>query len=251
MIDLPRVIGHRGAAADAPENTLAGMRAAAAMGVQWVEFDVRLTADGQCVLLHDEDLKRTTGMRRRLRKVAHSDIVELDAGRWFSESFAGEPLPTLAAVLSELARLNMGADIEIKTDAHRATLVAGAIADHLVQAESLGVPVLVSSFDEAMLRPLRQVAPDVALGLNMRRLRMGWRAIAAELGCYSLHCRHSWLRAKDVDRFKAAGYKVVAYTVNDPETASRLFDWGVEAIISDKPSAVLDVAYGPMPIASS
>lgn len=251
MIVLPRVIGHRGAAADAPENTLAGIRAAAAIGVQWVELDVRLTADGRCVLLHDENLKRTTGVRRRLRATAHSDIVELDAGRWFSESFAGERLPTLEAVLSELAALGMGAVIEIKPDAKRANLMAVSIAEHLVQAERLGVPVLVSSFDEAMLRPLRRLAPDAALGLNMRRLRLGWRDLASELGCYSLHCSRKWLRAKDVGRFRAEGYKVVSYTVNDPETATRHFDWGVQAIISDKPSAVLEAAYGPMPIASS
>lgn len=251
MTVLPRVIGHRGAAADAPENTLAGFRAAAAAGVEWVEFDVRLTADGRCVLLHDENLKRTTGVKRRIRATNHDDVVELDAGSWFSPDFAGERLPALDMVLEELSRLRVGANIEIKSDSRRAEPVAQAIAEHLKRAYSLGLPVLVSSFDETMLRALRRLDPDVDLGFSMKRRRLGWRTVTSELGCASVHCRQTWLRPRDVERFRAAGLQVVAYTVNDPAKAAEMFDWGIHAVISDKPGALYEAAYGPQPLARS
>lgn len=251
MTVLPRVIGHRGAAADAPENTLAGIRAAAAAGVAWVEFDVRLTADRRCVLLHDENLKRTTGVKRHVRATNHDDVVELDAGSWFSPDFSGERLPALETVLEELSRLGIGANIEIKSDPRRAAPMAEAIAEHVKQATSLGVPVLVSSFDETMLRALRRLDPDVDLGFNMKRRRFSWRAVTSELGCASVHCRHTWLRPRDVERFRTAGLQVVAYTVNDPVRAAEMFDWGVHAVISDRPGALDVAAYGPQSQAGS
>src|SRR5580704_12278143 len=91
---LPPVIGHRGAAAQAPENTLAGFRAARALGCAWVEFDVRLTVDGVPVVCHDDKLDRTSNGRGRISKLPLAAIRMLDAGSWFGPAFAGERIPT-------------------------------------------------------------------------------------------------------------------------------------------------------------
>ena len=88
MFDLPPVIGHRGAAAYAPENTLAGFVKAAEQGVTWVEFDVRLTRDGVPVLIHDDDLDRTTEGSGLVANATLKQIKELDAGSWFGAAFA-------------------------------------------------------------------------------------------------------------------------------------------------------------------
>src|SRR5205823_5258846 len=87
---LPPVIGHRGAAASAPENTLAGLRRAKALGCAWVEFDVRLTGDGALVLCHDAALERTTSGSGRVSATSLAAIAKCDAGSWFDPSFAGE-----------------------------------------------------------------------------------------------------------------------------------------------------------------
>ena len=94
-IRIPRVVGHRGAAGHAPENTLAGLRKAVELGATWVEFDVVLTGDGVPVLLHDDTLERTTNGRGSIAETALADVRSLDAGSWFSERFAGERVPTL------------------------------------------------------------------------------------------------------------------------------------------------------------
>src|SRR5947199_8504280 len=89
-LQLPPVIGHRGAAAHAPENTLAGLRRAKALGCSWVEFDVRLTADNEPVLLHDNRLERTTDGRGRVSAMSLAAVRRHDAGPWFHSSFSGQ-----------------------------------------------------------------------------------------------------------------------------------------------------------------
>ena len=90
---LATVIGHRGAAARAPENTLAGLRKAKELGADWVEFDVMLSGDGVPLLIHDETLQRTTTGRGRVARHTADEIRSLDAGRWFGPEFAGGAHP--------------------------------------------------------------------------------------------------------------------------------------------------------------
>ena len=99
---LQPVIGHRGAAARAPENTLAGLRRARELGAAWVEFDVMLTADRVPVLIHDETLERTTTGRGEVARHTAAEIRALDAGGWFAPEFAGERVPTLAEAVALL-----------------------------------------------------------------------------------------------------------------------------------------------------
>src|ERR1700675_1784021 len=107
------VIGHRGAAAHAPENTLAGLRRAKALGCGWVEFDVRLTGDGALVLCHDPLLDRTTSGSGPVSAKSLAAIRQCDAGSWFAPSFAGERVPTLDEALLLAAELDLGANVEI------------------------------------------------------------------------------------------------------------------------------------------
>ena len=240
---LPRVIGHRGAAAVAPENTLAGIRAAADAGAAWVEFDVRNTADDVCVLLHDDTLNRTTGDRRKIAKVTAAELAGLDAGRWFSPKFAGERLPTLDQAIGELGRLGLGANIEIKPDPRRADRVAASVIQALRENPAAGdVPVLISSLDERMLEAVRRLDQDVPIGLLLRRRRRNWRSIADGLGCATLHCRQSWLGPRDVDRYVEAGFAVAVFTVNDRAQADALFQMGVSAVFTDCPADLLSTA---------
>jgi glycerophosphoryl diester phosphodiesterase len=106
-IDLPRIIAHRGAKANAPENTLVAFKRAYDEGARWVEFDVKLTADGHPVLIHDEMLERTTDGRGEVRTKTLAEIQALDAGSWFAKAFAGERVPTLAEALDFLAAHRM------------------------------------------------------------------------------------------------------------------------------------------------
>lgn len=239
MLQLPRLIGHRGAARHAPENTLAGLRAAQRLGVTWVEFDVMLTGDGVPVLLHDESLKRTTGLKRLLPQVTLAELRALDAGRWFGPAFAGEPLPTLEEALACLGELGLGANVEIKPASGLARETARATLEVLSRAWPPGLPApLVSSFEVPCLEVARDLAPDLPRGYLVEELPPDWQATAERLACRSLHPWHKPLQAPQVAAIKAAGYLVASYTVNSARRARSLLGWGVDCLITDDPPAL-------------
>ncbi|MFQ5774105.1 MAG: glycerophosphodiester phosphodiesterase family protein [Kiloniellaceae bacterium] len=239
MIVLPRVMGHRGAAAAAPENTLAGLRAAARTGVAWVEFDVMLTGDGVPVLFHDDNLRRTTGRDAPMSRTPLAALRALEAGSWFAPEFAGEPVPTLEEALEVVLDLGLHANVEIKPTPGR---------DEDTAEAALGVigrcwpgdrpPPLVSSFSRRALGAARRRAPDTPRGLIAWRLPRDWARAARALECATLHLPGNRLSERAARRIKGAGYGLAAFTVNDPAAARRLLAWGVDCIITDAPGAI-------------
>ncbi|NNG02932.1 MAG: glycerophosphodiester phosphodiesterase [Inquilinus sp.] len=240
---LPKVIGHRGAAAHAPENTLAGIRKAAALGVGMIEFDAKLTADGVPVLMHDDKLDRTTDAKGPVREISLACIRTLDAGSWFGPGFRAEPVPTLAEALELAVSLGLAVNLEIKACPGREVETARAalaVARDAWPADR--PPPLVSSFERASLVAARDVAPDWPRGFLFDRLPADWQEQIAALEPATLNTAHRRLTAALVATLKAAGLPLLAYTVNDPKRAKTLFDWGVDGVFSDKPDAILAVA---------
>ena len=130
----PRLIGHRGAAALAPENTLASIRAAADSGVPWIEVDAKLAKDGVPVLMHDDTLDRTTAGQGPVVARTSGELGRLDAGSWFDPRFAGETVPTLSQCLAECRRLGLGLDLEIKPDKGAEAVTAAAPLSGLISS---------------------------------------------------------------------------------------------------------------------
>jgi glycerophosphoryl diester phosphodiesterase len=238
-LDLPRVLGHRGAVASAPENTLAGFRTAAALGVRWVEFDVRLTYDGSCILLHDETVERTTNGAGRARDLTLAELQRLDAGSWFGPAFAGERIPTLEEAIATLAELGLGANIELKPspgqEAETAQTALAIVKERW--PEHLPTPLL-SSFQEAALAAAREAMPEAPRGLLLGAVPPDWRQRAEDLDCATIHCDHRKLDPETVRAMTEAGYPVLAYTVNDAARAATLFERGVVAVFSDSPERI-------------
>jgi glycerophosphoryl diester phosphodiesterase len=233
---LPPVIGHRGAAAYAPENTLAGLRKAKALGCRWVEFDVRLTADGQPVLLHDSRLERTTDGRGRVSALSLAAVRRHDAGRWFHSSFAGECVPTLEEAVMLLAELGLGANVELKAARGKEAATGGVVAELVARTWPADpAHLLISSFQQGALAAARDRAPHIARGILFRRVPKNWRKVAAGLGCVTIHADQQRLRPAMISEIRRAGYPLLAYTVNNPERAKILFDFGVKSVFSDVP----------------
>lgn len=240
---LPRVIGHRGAAAYAPENTLVGFRTAARLGVEAVEFDVRLTADDRLVVFHDTTLERTAGVRGTVRALPAAELLGLDVGAWFGPGFAGERMPSLEATVAELLGLGLGANIEMKCEPGDAAATARVLADLLDRHWTADAPPpLVSSFDHDALAALREHAPQWPRGFLCETLDGDWRARFSALDCASVHVGARKLSRAAVAEAKGAGAPVAVYTVNDAQKAARYFAWGVDAIFSDVPDAIARVA---------
>lgn len=244
------VIGHRGAAASAPENTLAGLRRAHRLGCRWIEFDVRLTAESAIILCHDGRLDRTTDRKGRISALPLSAIRECDAGSWFGPDFAGERVPTLEEALALAAELGLGANIELKADRGRAPATGTAVGALLAHHAGLGrrlPPLLVSSFLPEALVALGEVDLSLARGLLVRTVPRGWVKFAREFGCATIHADHRRLSPELVAEIRGGGYPVLAYTVNDGARARRLFDWGVTSVFTDVPDIILEALAGDAP----
>ena len=240
---LPKVIGHRGVRALAPENTLAGIRLAAELGARCVEFDTKLTADGRCIVFHDETLERTTDGRGRVAATRYDDIAGCDAGAWFGARFAGERVPSLDAALDTLFTLDLAADIEIKACPGRESETGRAVGTEVVARWPAERPApLITSFSPESLIAARAVAPAFPIGLLSRTLPGDWRARLEALDCRVFVCLHRQLTRRTVAALSEAGVTVMAFTVNEPWRAVELLDWGVASIISDDPGAVLAAA---------
>jgi glycerophosphoryl diester phosphodiesterase len=233
---IPRVIGHRGAAALAPENTLAGFRKAAALGCRWVEFDVRLTGDGEAVLFHDDTVARLTQGRGAVSSLS---LAELKALR-----IRGEAMPTLGEALEELRALDLGGNLELKAEPGREAALAETVAR--IVAAAAAPPLLVSSFSLVALDAFGRAAPALPRGVLFEAIPPDARNIAARLGAVAIVGDHRHLRPFKVREVKATGLLLLAYTVNDPRRARDLLAWGVDSVITDRPDVML-TALPPSP----
>jgi glycerophosphoryl diester phosphodiesterase len=234
----PRVIGHRGAARAAPENTLAGLRAAKALGAAWVEVDVRLTRDGRVILLHDARIDRTTDGRGAAAALTLAEIEECDAGGWFATAFRGERVPTLEAAVALLGALGLGAVFEMKATPAQGNAAATATVGVLTQCWPAQLPPpVVSSFDAALLVAARRAAPGVERALAFGAVPDDWHARADAVGAATLHVDHRALDAATAATISVR-LPVFAYTVNQPERARTLFGWGVAGVFTDCPDLI-------------
>ena len=164
-IKLPQIIGHRGAAGYAPENTLESIHTAADMGVEWVELDVKLTKDDIPVVFHDDTLDRTTNGSGPLANVTYNELQTLECGAWFADSFAGIKIPTLEEAIDTILERDLGLNLEIKPCPKRDKETAEASLDILSQYWEDTSSVLISSFSYTCLEIAQDMAPTWHRGL--------------------------------------------------------------------------------------
>ncbi|MEN8196147.1 MAG: glycerophosphodiester phosphodiesterase family protein [Pseudomonadota bacterium] len=219
---------------------MAGLRKAVELGARWIEFDVKLTADNELVLFHDDTLKRTTDGKGRVAHTTLAEIRMLDAGRWFSPDFTGEPVPTLAEAMDYLAANGIGANVEVKACPGREAETGAATARALAARWFGGpIPILISSFSADSLAAARQAAPQIPRGFLTLRFSKDWAARMRELECATFHVLDRRLTEARVRAIREADYRALAYTVNDPRRARDLLSWGVESIITDYPERIM------------
>lgn len=231
----PKIIAHRGGGKLAPENTLAAIDIGAEYGHKMIEFDAKLSADGQIFLLHDDNLERTTNGWGVAGDLPWEKLVNLDAGGWFGRAFRDEPLPLLSQVADRCREFGLAANIEIKptTGVERETGRVVALAAKTLWATH-PVPPLLSSFSVESLAAAQEAVPELPRGLLLETWDEEWLALTTRLGCVSLHIDHNELTAERVADIKAAGLRILVYTVNNPKRARLLLDWGVDCICTDK-----------------
>lgn len=240
-------VAHRGASGNHPENTMAAIRGALALGVDSIELDVQRSRDGALVLIHDTTLTRTTDAKRLYPRrspwnVADFDFDELqrlDAGAWKGRFFAGERIPTLEQAINEVRTSSTGLLLELKAPA----LYPGIVTD--VVSTLRGVPgflnqavadrrLVVESFDFAAMKAHKTRAPEVPVGL----LGAPARANLPALGTWADQVNpHHWSVDRSyVDAVHQQGMGCLAWTVNRASAMRRALELGVDGIITNEPA---------------
>jgi glycerophosphoryl diester phosphodiesterase len=232
------VIGHRGAAGTAPENTIAAIKRAFALGADYIEIDVRLTKDKVPVVLHDAVFKGVLPTQA-VREITYTETQRYDIGSWFDPAFASERIPTLAEVIAACSN-KAPLMVEIKREAAGPKAIATAVFEVIKTMKSHWEHIVVGSFCQTILKFMKKqidasTLPIELIGivdeehniehflaLGIKRLALSYHLITPEL-------------VKEMHRHKVT---VWAYTVNSVETARELAHMGVNGIISDFPEKI-------------
>jgi glycerophosphoryl diester phosphodiesterase len=229
-----QIVGHRGAAGVAPENTMPSFEAAWAAGVAWVETDVHLTRDGVAVLLHDAALDRTTAGHGPVGDITWEELQAVDAGARFSPAFAGTRVPRLEELLGAAAgRSNVL--IELKAERERAELLVFRVLKAIAAADA-GSWVRIISFEAELLERVRHSpgGQDMALGF-IASGPAGLLETAQSLGCVSIHPSLRALSPELIEAARAAGLRVNAWTANEAAHVLRAAELGVDEVTTDFP----------------
>jgi len=230
----PHIAAHRGGGSLAPENTLAAIDVGARYGHKMIEFDAKLAQDGQIFLLHDDTLDRTSNGWGVAGDLPWEKLEQLDAGNWYSAAFKGERLPLLAEVAERCKQHCLMANIEIKPTlgVEEETGREVALAARLLwQGQT---DPLLSSFSVEALAAAHSAVPELPRGLLLDEWDDNWLELTRRLECVSIHLNHNVLTAERVNMLKAAGLRILVYTVNSPERARLLLNWGVDCICTDR-----------------
>jgi glycerophosphoryl diester phosphodiesterase len=235
---LPKVIAHRGSSGEAPENTLASLHLAGQQGIKWVEIDVMLSSDGIPVIFHDDYLSRTTNGEGLIHTTPFSKLKQLDAGSWKDNKYQQETIPTLLEAIEVISQYGMGLNLELKPCEGLEEETSVASIAVLKQHWPKDLPLLLSSFNYFALISAKALWPEVSRGYNVSAIPKAWKERLEHLGCSGLHIHQSFFDAQQVSAIQAAGYKVLAFTVNDECRALELFNQGLDAVFSDYPQQI-------------
>ena len=238
----PASLAHRGASGQAPENTLAAFRTARKLGA-WIELDVTLCATGEVVVIHDDTVDRTTDGQGRVADLPIQELRRLDAGSWYGGRFTHEKIPTLSEVFAVIGP-DTPIDIELKTDDDPESLPR-AVAVAIERAKRVD-SVFVSSFNPFMLEQLRLTNPAILRGqlvgsFEGANLTFYEKRALQNLAFTSraqpdiVLWEHTILNKRLVERLHRQGYRVLTWTVNEPEDITRVTSWHVDGILTDFP----------------
>ncbi|MGR5159083.1 glycerophosphodiester phosphodiesterase family protein [Vibrio owensii] len=228
------LIGHRGVAGKFPENTKVSVQAAIDLGLNWVEVDVQPTKDNVLVVCHDHTVSRCSNGKGRVDQMTLSELKTLDFGRWFSDEFANESIMTLSELLELAAENDLNLNIEVKVDHHSANDVAQMMAQTLLDGPLPKERILLSSFSHDVIRALHKHCEGYRLGVLSEFFTRKDRLLLEEVDAYSCNLNINWVRSRQINKLQQAGYKVMCYTVNNPNKLKHLPI--LDGIFSDHPS---------------
>ena len=237
------VVAHRGFSYAAPENTLASTRLAIEAGSDGCECDVYRTADGKIVLMHDENLKRTTGIDGVITAFDYETLAKLDAGSWKSSDFKGEKIPTLDEFLAEFKGTDCRPVVEIKMEG-----IEKPVVDAIKKAGLLDKTVVIA-FSSNVVRKIREHEPNLSVAWLYGKKHEGTpleladilTAEAKKCNTNILDLNHELISPELLKILRNRSFFVWAWTVDDPERMKTLLRWGIDSITTNRPDLLREI----------
>lgn len=249
----PLIIAHRGASADAPENTMAAFRLAIDQGAEGVEFDVRLSRDGFPVVIHDATLKRTGGLDEAVATLTASELGQVDVGSWFDRKYSsmagaghkGETVPRLSSVLEFLSGSDGAIYIELKCGIADSTALAAAVCK-LLKGSPMLPRIIIKSFALSVIGSVRHHLPEAQTAalfapkiMDFLRRKIYIVALAHDIGADQISLHRALATRSVASQAAAAGMPITVWTADDPKWIAKCRDLGIGALITNSPGTML------------
>lgn len=236
--NFSQVTAHRGSSAVTPENTLHSFRQAIIDQAGIAELDVQETADGVIMVMHDNNVLRTTGINKNMWEVTSSELREASAGSWFSPEFQNERVPTLDEVLG-LAKGYIKLKIEMKNNGHGKLLAEKTV--ELIQAHGFEKECTVTSFDAKLLHTVKKLNPQIKTGLIMGQKTENIDVIMMDSDFDVISAAYPLVNESFMKLAEKHQKEVYAWTVNHPTVMKQMLALGVSSIITDHPDQLVQV----------
>lgn len=237
------IYGHRGARAEAPENTLPSFQKALDAGVTRVELDLHLSADQQLMVIHDPTLKRTTGLRGKVAQHTAAELTRMDARLGLPGWPTPCPIPTLEQLLQACPQIEHY-QLEVKSGSERQSRIVLDAVMALVERYQLHDKVVVTSASRTLLRYAKRSGFALPTGLVEEYGLLNPLKSARRYGCQYLILNWKLCNAERLRQAQAQGLHVSVWTVNDAARMRQLIDMGVDSLITDYPARAMEVSQG-------
>ncbi len=236
-LDMIKVTSHRGFSHDVPENTIPAIEKAIEEQADYIELDVRATKDGELVLLHDENLYRTTGYYQNVWKEDYAKIAKLEAGSWLNPSFAGTKIPTLREAF-EVCKGKVNLNLDLKYRNPKEGLEEKVIA--LIKEYDMDWQCVISSKNLLCLEKVKELDPDIRTGLIVHQL---YKGLSTNETIDFLSMKASLMTKNAVREIHRNGKELFVWTVNTRSELERLKRIGVDNIITDNPAYAKEILF--------
>lgn len=234
---LTTIFAHRGASHFAPENTMAAFELAYELGAEGIETDVHLTKDHVPVLIHDDHLKRTTNGRGYIKDYTYDELIQFDAGSWFSHEFTGERIISLEDFLQWIKPKNLLLNIELKNNKfqyqHVEDIVYETINHHQLQHRTV-----ISTFNKNSVERMQKFA-NIETALLVSKGPKNLISVAKELGAQAVHIKYPLLKNKLMKQASQENIAVRVFTVNKKAHMKHCFSQACEGVFTDIPNLAL------------
>ena len=232
-----KVMAHRGASTEAPENTMAAFQKAIDDMADYIELDVQLTNNGEVIVMHDSNAYRTTGVDANIVNMTYKEVKTLDAGSWFSDEYVGENVPSLKEVL-ELTQGKIKLNIELKPTDNGIALAKNTV--RLIEKYNMVNDCVITSFSESALKAVKTYNQEIKVGYILSAAYGDFYDMK-NVDFFSVNA--AFLSKRTIDAIHNSGKRVYAWTVNNKESIKNLTNKGVDGIITDNPVLARETIY--------